>query len=289
MTMPCYKTKLERIAIAGAGKLVIRSLLDRQQYYDPTGVALRRGICSASWPLFGLMWPSGVQLATQLAQRQVRPDERILEIGCGLGLASLVGQRLGARITASDCHPLAEVFLDANARLNRLPLVTYRYGQWGDSEPPADQYVQRRGLASAPWCEQQSAPAQHPGTFQIGMVRHEASIMADGGLPGMGLEEQSLSGRYDLIMGSDLLYERDTPAALAAFIHRHANADAEVWIVDPNRGHRSAFSRNMKQYGFVLEEDRRLDSHPGVADDGAQAYKGRMLRYRRQAWLAAQA
>ncbi|MFT0548958.1 class I SAM-dependent methyltransferase [Allopusillimonas ginsengisoli] len=281
MTMPGYKTKLEHIAIAGAGKLFIQSLLDRQQYYDPTGEALRRGICSASWPLFGLMWPSGVQLATQLAQRRVCPDERILEIGCGLGLASLVGQRRGAHITASDCHPLAEIFLDANAKLNDLPLLTYRYGQWGDSAPSADQYVEQHGPSGA------SMPAGLiSASSLVGSIMDVASdaepIVVDRAVPGAGFSERTLSGRYDLIIGSDLLYEPDMPVTLSAFIDRHANADAEVWIVDPNRGHRNAFSRNMAHFGFVLEEDKRLDDQPVLTEEGTQVYKGRLLRYRRQ-------
>src|SRR3546814_7419476 len=82
---------------------------------------------------------------------------------CSSDLASLVGQRRGARITASDCHPLAETFLDENARLNQLPLLKYRYGQWGVDV-----------------------------------------IVDDQDLP-----DDVLRGRYDLIIGSDLLYERD--------------------------------------------------------------------------------
>src|SRR5690606_32747087 len=131
MTMPGYQTKLERIAIAGVNDLVIRSLLDRQQFHDPTGAAERLGICSASWPLFGLLWPSGIQLAAQLALRPVCANERILEIGCGLALGSLVAHRRGARITASDCHPLAQAFLDKNVLLNGMSPVKYRHGQWG--------------------------------------------------------------------------------------------------------------------------------------------------------------
>src|SRR3546814_13734036 len=123
MTMPGYQTKLESIAIAGVDDLVIRSLLDRQQFHDPCGAAQRRGISSATWPLFGLLWPSGIQLAIQLALRPVCLNERILEIGCGLGLARLVGQRRGASLTDRDCQPLAETFLEAQERLNKKHLL----------------------------------------------------------------------------------------------------------------------------------------------------------------------
>jgi predicted nicotinamide N-methyase len=237
MTMPGYRTKLERIAITGVSDFVIRSLLDRQQFHDPCGAAQRRGISSATWPLFGLLWPSGIQLAMQLALRPVCRNERILEIGCGLGLASLVGQCRGARITASDCHPLTEHFLDENARLNKLPLLRYRYGQWG-----------AEGMASD-----------------------------------IAASDEILQGRYDLIMGSDLLYERDAPENLATFIDRHAADDAEVWMVDPNRGHRPAFNRHMAARGFQLEQDMRLPnpSLAGNGDAAAAGYKGRLLMYRR--------
>ena len=110
--MPGYLTHQSSVAIAGVADLQIRSLLDKQQFHDPLSLAADRGISSAMWPLFGLLWPSGLCLAERLALRTVRP-ERVLELGCGLGLASLVGHRLGADVTASDCHPLAGEFLAA--------------------------------------------------------------------------------------------------------------------------------------------------------------------------------
>ena len=88
--MPGYLLKHESIAVVGVDNLHIRSLLDRQQYSDPLGAAERLGISSASWPLFGLLWPSGAHMAARLAQRPVTPGERILEIGCGLALAGLL-------------------------------------------------------------------------------------------------------------------------------------------------------------------------------------------------------
>jgi predicted nicotinamide N-methyase len=231
--MPGYQTKREQITVAGADDLAIRSLLDRQQYADPSGEAERQGISSAAWPLFGLLWPSGTQLAERLAVRPVRAGERILEVGCGLALASLVGHRRGADITASDCHPLVPSFLGENARLNGLAPIKYRHGQWSVGAP---------------------RPSGRPATGGARIVR----------------------GRFDLIIGSDLLYERDDDSALAGFIGRHAAIDAEVWIVDPDRGNRAAFNRQMAALGFQLHE-QRLDrsAAPGVAP-----YKGRLLTYR---------
>jgi predicted nicotinamide N-methyase len=229
--MPGYQTRHDQVAVVGAQDLQIRSLLDRQQFADLDGEALRLGISSAAWPLFGMLWPSGHELATCMAEHPVSPGERILELGCGLGLASLVGHRRGADMTASDCHPLAGGFLRENLRLNHLPPMAYCHGHWTSEDP-------------AP------APA-----------------------PGLG----SVTGRFDLIIGSDLLYERDPEGHLAAFIQRHARSCAEVWVIDPNRGNRSAFNRHMAGYGFALT-DTPLNT---LATPGRLAYRGRLLRYRR--------
>ena len=43
---------------------------------------------------------------------------KILEVGCGIGLASLVLNHRLANITATDYHPEAGGFLNANALLN---------------------------------------------------------------------------------------------------------------------------------------------------------------------------
>ena len=232
--MPGYLTKQESIAVAGVGNLIIRSLLDKQQFADPLGQAEGLGISSAAWPLFGLLWPSGAYLAARLALRPVRAGERILEVGCGLALASLVGHRRGADVTASDCHPLAQAFLAENLRLNHLLPMKYRHGQWGAAEvsallPPAEPLVQ---------------------------------------------------GLFDLIIGSDLLYERDEAGHLARFIGAHAAPCAEVWIVDPDRGNRAAFNRQMAARGFERSESSLSTA---VLPVGAAAlpYKGRLLRFHR--------
>jgi predicted nicotinamide N-methyase len=232
--MPGYGTRQQRVAIAGSADLLIRSLSNNQQFADPFGEAAALGISSAAWPLFGVVWPSGVELAARLAARPVRPGERILEIGCGLALASLVGHRAGADISASDCHPLAAAFLLENIRLNDLAPLKYRHGDWAEPQ------FQRT----------------------VGSARRRRIVR----------------GRFDLIIGSDVLYERDDRAVLASFIGRHTMPTADIWIVDPDRGNRVAFNRQMGVLGFVLQE-RRLD-HTATTD--TQAYKGRLLAYHRR-------
>ncbi|KAF0811535.1 hypothetical protein IGB42_03992 [Andreprevotia sp. IGB-42] len=210
---------MQHIAVATGADLHIRSLLDRQQYHDPLGEAEAAGISPACWPLFGQVWPSAQKLA-DLMQGYDIGGRRVLEIGCGLALASMVVHRRDGDITASDCHPLTDLFLQANLQLNALSALKYQTGNWG-----------RANLAL---------------------------------------------GEFELIIGSDVLYERGQPEVLAAFIALHAAPMAEVLIIDPNRGNRSAFHRQMAALGFVLSET--VITTP--LSDGS-AYRGRLLRYLR--------
>jgi predicted nicotinamide N-methyase len=181
--------------------LIIRSLLDKNQFHDPLDEALNLGISSATWPLFGLLWPSGSRMAERMALRTV-PGERILEIGCGLGLTSLVAHRRGANVTASDRHPLTHAFRDNNTRLNNLGPSEYRNGLWG------------------------------------------TAAVRDDGLPVLTqAHDAALTGLFDLIVGSDILYERDDEGTLAQFIDEHAAVRSEIWVVDPQPGQPRRFSQ----------------------------------------------
>lgn len=92
----------------------------------------------------------------------------------------------------------------------------------------------------------------------------------------------TLHSRFDLIMASDVLYERETPNQLAAFIDSHANYKAEVWVVDPNRGYAGAFGRSMNEYGFNLTESRLLSSEHMLNGLGImERYSGRFISYAR--------
>lgn len=72
-------------------------------------------------PYWAQVWPSALELAEVLAARQWR-GARMLELGCGLGLASIVAARAGARVTASDWSQLAIDNLADNAARNGVEL-----------------------------------------------------------------------------------------------------------------------------------------------------------------------
>lgn len=216
--MPGYTTRMHTVRLGGHDYR-IRALSDLQQFADPTRCAQRAGISSALWSLFGQVWPSGRVLAEAMSSFDIR-GKRILELGCGLGLSSLVLAQRGADVVASDHHPLAESFLAYNAGLNDLPAVTYR---------------------DLPWA----------------------------------VPDDTL-GRFDLIIGSDILYERDHAAQIAAVMQRHAHPDAELLVTDPGRGNSGPFTRAMVAQGYTVTEQRSRFNEKDVAP-----FRGRLLSYRR--------
>jgi predicted nicotinamide N-methyase len=63
-------------------------------------------------------------------------------------------------------------------------------------------------------------------------------------------------GRFDLIVGSDLLYERGHPAMLSAFLACHTEASAQVILADPGRKRCGQFSAKMALEGYTRSEQQ---------------------------------
>lgn len=178
----------------------VRSLRDAQETQEDDSPPIH-DISPGNWSIFGVLWKSGKTLAKLMHTYDIK-DRRILEVGCGLGLASLVLNHLSADISATDYHPDAQSFLDENTRLNGDPKIPFSRAHW----------------------EQE-----------------------DCGL-----------GNFDLIIGSDLLYERGRAELLSTFIDNQAHPKCEVIMVDPGRGQIARFSQQMKQRGY---SDRKLPTN----------------------------
>lgn len=217
--MPGFNTRNLTVHVGGHAYL-LRVLSDRQQFADPDGHGERLGISSAQWCLFGQLWPSGKLLAQAMARADIA-GKRVLEIGCGIGLPSLVLQRRGADVVASDMHPMVEPFLAYNAALNGLPALHYRQLRWG-----------------------------HP-------------------LPALG--------DFDMLIASDVLYERGHAELLAKVVERHGRVTCELVLIDPGRGHSAELTRLLAAQGFEVSESRC------PMDDADCDARGRLLHYRRAA------
>jgi predicted nicotinamide N-methyase len=127
-------------------------------------------------PYWAELWPSSLALARAIGGRALR-GARTLELGCGLGLASIAASLAGARVLASDWSPAAVAMTATNAERNGAVLETL-VCSWTAPQPLLDH---------APW---------------------------------------------DLIIGSDLLYEQRNVDVLLDLLPRLGH---EVLLADPGR------------------------------------------------------
>jgi predicted nicotinamide N-methyase len=81
-------------------------------------------------PYWAELWPSGLALASALAA--ARPA-RVLELGCGLGVPSLVAALGGAEVLATDWSPDAVALLSRNAARVGAQLAVERFAWGGDA------------------------------------------------------------------------------------------------------------------------------------------------------------
>lgn len=219
MTVP-PRVRYQTIAF-GDTDIHVCSLRDKQQFSDPSGIALSLGISSASWPLFGVIWPSGLVLANHMLNYPIA-GKRILEVGCGMALSSLLLNEKNADITATDYHPDVEFFLNRNIDLNNGKAIAFERVNWADK---ADEL-----------------------------------------------------GCFDLIIGSDLLYEDEHIELLANFMQNHARPACEIIIIDPGRGRKSKLSSKMQEYGFSHEHVK-----PKNTEYLDSEFKGYILKFWREA------
>lgn len=201
----------------GSKDIHLCTLRDNQQFSDPNNTALDLGISSASWPIFGIVWPSSLVLAHHMLDFDTK-EKRILEIGCGMALTSHLLNERQDDITATDYHPEVQLFLDRNTKLNNDSDIAFERVDWAD--------------------------------------------------------DQSKLGLFDLIIGSDLLYEDLHVALLAEFIETHAQPKCEVIIVDPGRGRKNKLTHKMEELGFTSDHIK-----PENTDYLDKAFKGHILRY----------
>src|SRR3954451_22585258 len=76
-------------------------------------------------PYWSVLWRSGVALARELAHETLAGG-RVVELGCGLGVPSLVAARGGADVLATDEDGEALELLGRNARENGVRVATAR-------------------------------------------------------------------------------------------------------------------------------------------------------------------
>ncbi|MGD9696997.1 MAG: methyltransferase [Thermoleophilia bacterium] len=84
-------------------------------------------------PYWAELWPSGLVLAEWLDARPLT-GRTVLELGCGVGVPSIVAALGGADVVATDWYAPALAFTRANATANGARLATV-LADWADPPP----------------------------------------------------------------------------------------------------------------------------------------------------------
>lgn len=164
-------------------------------------------------PYWAEVWPSSRVLAERVA-RLSGQGQRLLELGCGVGLVALAAANAGFAVLASDYYAEAVEFTTANARLNRLDAIVARLVDW--RALPAD------------------------------------------------------LGRFDLVVASDVLYERPNSALVAAVLAQTLTASGRAIVTDPGRKPALQFPAACAEHGLevvpleqvpMLDGETRLTVH----------------------------
>jgi predicted nicotinamide N-methyase len=144
------------------------------------------------WPLSGILWPSGILLA-EIVASETYDGMRVLEVGCGVALASLLLRSRGYDVHASDYNSFAGELLRENSSLNVIDVPMFIKLSW------LDQYV---------------------------------------GEP------------YDVIIGSDVLYEPGCANEICEFLTSALKPTGTAIFVDPGRAHVRKFETTLQAAGF---------------------------------------
>ena len=152
-------------------------------------------------PYWAELWPSALALAEVLA---AAAPARMLELGCGLGVPSLVAALGGARVLATDWSPDAVELLPRNAARVGAEVEVARFAWTAD-----------------------------PGAL----------------------------GRWPLVVGADVLYERRNAPQLLALLPEVVAEGGEAWIADPGRAAAPDFFAAARADGWATA----VVPHPGPA------------------------
>ena len=148
-------------------------------------------------PYFGILWPSSIALAKHLSLHpSLVRNKTVLELGCGLGLPSMVASHLESDVLATDFHPDVEYYFNRNCRHSVIE-CSYQRLNW----------------------------------------REDADSL----------------GKFDLVMGSDVLYEGQHPFELTQSLLRFVKPGGKILLTDPGRTYLQRFMEAMTSEGYQEE------------------------------------
>jgi predicted nicotinamide N-methyase len=183
------KTKLEHINI-GTRKIALELVTNIDELL--TKVEDEDDI-----PFWAELWPAALGLSSYLNQLDLT-EQKVLELGAGLGLPGIVGALKGAQITQTDFASEALARAKINGGLNKVEQIDYQLLDWRN---PVD------------------------------------------------------LGKFDFIIGSDILYEPNLYPDLMKVMNLHLKDNGVVIISDPGRESAKGFLQMIQKQGLTWQAD----------------------------------
>ncbi len=147
-------------------------------------------------PYWADLWPASIGMAHYLtANQETVRSKKVLELGCGLGLAGLSAAAMGAEVMMTDYMEEALSMARKNAARNGIDGIGFRLLDWRKPDPT---------LAA------------------------------------------------DVVLASDITYERRSFAALPAAFRTLTRKGGLVLASDPGREYAGTFFESLKQEGFKV-------------------------------------
>jgi predicted nicotinamide N-methyase len=174
------------------------------------------------FPYGMLLWHSAIGLARHFAEH---PNEvrckRVLEIGAGAGLPGIIAASLGATVTQTDYQTDPLLLARVNAADNGLLTLDVK-----DSTLE----VQDSTLNA-----QHSTLTQRAGDWR----------------------DWNVAGPFDLVIGSDVLYERTLHYELKRLLARYSREGARILLSDPVRPQAMEFVAQLEKQEWTVEMESR--------------------------------
>jgi predicted nicotinamide N-methyase len=161
-----FALKRHRLPVAGGTLSVVAprsmdALLDAER--------VRRFERTGELPYWAEIWPASVALARRLRRGPSLAGQRVLDLGCGIGVAGIGAASAGASVTFADRDPDALAFAEYNARSNGARDVAVLQLDWNHGTAPGG--FDRLLLADVAYDERHDQP----------LLRHVECCLVAGG------------------------------------------------------------------------------------------------------------
>jgi predicted nicotinamide N-methyase len=202
----------ERIAVGGRTLHVARPGDPDAFLDDPATIAENQA--SDYMPYWPYLWPAAYKMAELVARAGWPANRDVLELGSGIGLVGMAAAIRGDRVTFSDNRPEAVALALHNARQNGLERCR---GQLLDWYHPLVEIPDGQGP--------RNRPALDPRL-------------------------SSLDSFYDVILGSEVIYERKYHGPILDLVGAMLRPDGVCWLGDAGRHVAHLFTSDARARGF---------------------------------------